>query len=540
MRHDGGMTISGRVGRGRRRLSGGVLGALLAACLLLASMPGAAAAATANGTTLAVTRATGATLYDDAGAARLELPGGAAFKVSGQTAGGDWFYGATRDGASGWIAAGELVIFGVSRVAERAGFTPPAGAAPEAPKDAEPPAVATSAAAAEAGLAATVDSGSQRLNVRAGPGVAYGVVGRLPSGSQVTVTGRDAGSDWLRIASADLPGGTGWVSAAYLTLQGDAAGLPVVDAPAAGPAATRPQSAKPAGGLTGKLVFQERLGGQIYLYDLAGGALRPLAAGAEPALSPDGRTVVFWRAMGSEYSLYLVDSDGGDERRILARSEALRSPAWSPDGGKVVFSHINGQHKCRDVGYNICMPDIFPYNLMFPLKVTDAWGLARVDRDGGSYQDIASVPDAISPDWSERGILYGGAGIQLTQDGPGDDRNRSLLEEHRYQDPATQPGGGRIVFQSLEKDHWEIFSADADGAGVTALTRPATILADALPHNVAPAWSPDGRHIVFLSNRTGRWQLWVMEADGANPRALPIDIPIEYDYQAEQVVDWGR
>ncbi len=560
------MIYSGRmISRRAGHRWGGVLGGLLAACLLLALAPvGQVAAST--GTTLAVTRAAGATVYDDTGAVLRELPSGVAFKVSGRTGDNGWFYGTTRDGATGWISAAELLIFGVSKVAERPGFTPPVeSATAPAPAPAESTESAETstgdaqpapARAAAASVAATVRSGTQRLNVRSGPGTGYPVVGSLASGSQVTATGRNAGADWLRIADANLPGGTGWASAAYLTVQGNVTDLPVADTPAAQPATPNlgepqlaqpatsnlgePQLAQPVPGLTGKLVFQARSGGRLYVYDLAGGTLRPLTTGADPALSPDGRTVVFWRADGGSHSLYLIDSAGGNERRILTRSEAMRAPAWSPDGSRIVFSHISGQRKCRDVGYNICMPDIFPYNLMFPLKVADAWGLARVDREGGSYQDIAAVPDAIAPDWTDRGILYGGTGIQLTRDGADADQNHSLLGAFHYQDPAGRPGDGRIVFHSLEKDHWEIFSANADGTNVVALTRPETTLVDVLPHNVAPDWSPDGRYIVFLSNRTGRWQLWVMDADGANLRALPVDVPIEYNYQAEQVVSWGQ
>jgi Tol biopolymer transport system component len=79
---------------------------------------------------------------------------------------------------------------------------------------------------------------------------------------------------------------------------------------------------------------------------------------------------------------------------------------------------------------------------------------------------------------------------------------------------------------------------------MVALTQPQTVLVDALPSNVAPAWSPDGSKIVFLSNRTadgeaGAWHLWVMDADGSNQQQLPIDVAIDYTFGAEQVVSWG-
>jgi TolB protein len=35
-----------------------------------------------------------------------------------------------------------------------------------------------------------------------------------------------------------------------------------------------------------------------------------------------------------------------------------------------------------------------------------------------------------------------------------------------------------------------------------------------------PAWSPDGRRIVFVSNRNGFRELWIMNADGTAPRIL--------------------
>lgn len=455
--------------RGSHGPAPALLGCLLLLCLLMAS-PGHAAASPVllrteqvrpqAGTTLAVVRTGGATLFDASGVALLTLPGRATLRVSGRTPDGGWFYGSTVDGAAGWADRRELTIFGAGNVPIRQGFTPPAVATPE------PAPQSTPLPAAPAGRAATPSSG-------------------------------------------------------------------------------------PATGLSGNLVFQQSSGGQIYLFDLDRSALRKVTTGADPAISPDGRTIVFWRDTG-EQGLYLLEVDGTNERCILTRGEPLRSPTWSPDGARIAFSHVAGENKCRYVSYYgmmFCFPDSYPYNLPapygLPLLTTDRWGLARVDHEGGSYRDLAVMPDARSPHWTDRGVFYAsssiiaGAGIQMTDDVLDQNPNRGVVTSFKYHDPAGQPGGDRVAFQSLEKDHWEIFTANIDGSGLVALTHP-DALAETLPHNVAPVWSPDGRHIAFLSNRTGEWRLWVMNADGSNQRRLPVDISIEYNYQAEQVVSWGR
>jgi dipeptidyl aminopeptidase/acylaminoacyl peptidase len=500
----------------------------------------------AAGSTLGVARAGGTSLYDAAGKPILELPAGAALKVTGRTTDSRWVYGATRDGTAGWADPARLVIFGIPYLPVREGFTAPAAQGAASP----PAARAITAAGAAVGLPAIVTSGAERLNVRSGPATGFAVVATLAPGAEVQAVARNVAADWVQLAQAGSPG---WVSAAFLDFKGgDARSLPLAAQIPATPAAA-PVSGAAAGGaaptdLTGVLVFQERSGGKIFVYDLRSGALRVLTTGADPAISPDGRTVAFWRG-GAENGLYLIGVDGANERRILSRTEPVRAPAWSPDGAKIVFSHVNGEDRCRDAGYGICLPDRFPYNMMFPLITTDRWGLARINREGGDYQDLAAVSNAITPNWSGRGIYYAGAGIQATDDISDNAQNRQVLGEARYQDPAVQPAGdSSIVFASLEKDHWEIFSAGADGANVVALTRPETTLVSPLPHNVAPAWSPDGAHIVFLSNRSvtsilsapGQWRLWVMNADGSNKRPLPIDVPIEYNYSAEQVVSWGK
>ncbi len=459
------------------------------------------------------------------------LPLGAALWVSGRTADARWLQVALDDGRDGWVRADELVAFGLALVPV---LDVQVLAGTDAAEDAESATGAENASS----LTARVNTGQRNLNLRRGPGVRYGVVGVARNGEELTVVGRNECGDWLLL---DLPGGddVAWAAARYLDFSGHVAQLPVSERLSQTRVVSSAEGYRPTSGLSGKLVFQTRSGGPIMVYDLATGSSRRLTTGMDPAISPDGKTVAFIRDGGGDSGLYLIGIDGQNERRIFIEGK-LRTPAWSPDGGWITFSRVVGQTTCRDVGHGVCLPDA-PWLGQFPLRVFDVRGLSRVDANGGSFVDWPAQKQAFAPDWGEDGIVYQSqAGLQIISGGP-DAATRPLLSDPGYSDPAWRPDGGAIVFVSLEKDHREIFRVNADGSGLVALTRPGDFIENPRPvQHVAPAWSPDGRHLVYLSDQNGDWALYVMNADGGEPRKLPLDVPISYRYQGEQVVSWGR
>jgi TolB protein len=76
--------------------------------------------------------------------------------------------------------------------------------------------------------------------------------------------------------------------------------------------------------------------------------------------------------------------------------------------------------------------------------------------------------------------------------------------------PTWSPDGKQIAFESDRSGNWEIWVVNLDGSGLTNLTNhPA--------RDQYPAWSPDGTKIAFTSKRSGDYDVWLMNADGSNP-----------------------
>jgi Tol biopolymer transport system component len=75
------------------------------------------------------------------------------------------------------------------------------------------------------------------------------------------------------------------------------------------------------------------------------------------------------------------------------------------------------------------------------------------------------------------------------------------------------PDGKRILFYSNRDGNWEIYVMNADGSAQMNLSNnPAS--------DNAPAFSPDGKKTAFRSDRDGHWQLYVMNSEGSGQKDL--------------------
>ncbi len=229
--------------------------------------------------------------------------------------------------------------------------------------------------------------------------------------------------------------------------------------------------------------------GNLWLVPVAASAPRQLTTGGTdggPKFSPDGKQIAFTsrREMGKDdkgNGLYLIPVDGGESRLLLRRKEGIESPAWSPDGRKIlVLSNVGADDEdvrtirrsnfwFNEKGYI--------YNLRKHAFVLDL-GTGEAKRvTEGEF-------DVYKPVWSHDGTRI--AYIAVTDDA------RPYLADLFVLDLAS--GAAKQV-----TDHtWEIDSV---------------------------AWSPDDRKLLFVGDNLPRGfasheHLWWIDASGGKPERL--------------------
>jgi uncharacterized protein YraI len=140
------------------------------------------------------------------------LPPFTKIQIVGKDAGEHWYmilYPGAPEG-TGWVTAQYVnVIQGKDKI-------PVVGGVP------------TQAAATDQTPGSTANGViTQQVNVRKGPGTTFDALGTLNPQDVVTLTGKDSSGEWLQIQYVGVPGGLGWVAAAFVDATG-AEGLPIV------------------------------------------------------------------------------------------------------------------------------------------------------------------------------------------------------------------------------------------------------------------------------------------------------------------------
>jgi serine/threonine protein kinase/Tol biopolymer transport system component len=295
--------------------------------------------------------------------------------------------------------------------------------------------------------------------------------------------------------------------------------------------------------------------GALYQAPALGGNPRKLLVNiASPVtFSPDGKQLAFIRAFKNENesALMIANADGTDEKELVTRKVPNNNfsgtePAWSPDGKIIAFGQedVKGGNYRNVVAVRVAdgteqpmttkrwegnyAPRIAWLSDNSGVLVTAseqagngaqiwfvAWpgGEARqVTNALNSYIDLSMTADS-----GTLAAVQSEAVINLWVSQTADlSRTRQITSGVGRNDGtrgiAWAPDG-KIVYFSLAGGRQNIWMIDADGRGNKQLS------ADAR-RNRDPAVSPDGRYVVWQSNRTGNTNIWRMDIDGGALRQL--------------------
>lgn len=261
--------------------------------------------------------------------------------------------------------------------------------------------------------------------------------------------------------------------------------------------------------------------------------------------------VVFSRGSDDRRDIYCVDYDGENLLRLTANRRLNLFPAWSPDGARIAFmSWEDGQQGLylleagtgdvsvvnRTLGSNLG-PAWHPdgTELLASLSKTGQHEIYRIRLSDGNLRRL-TVSEAIevSPSWAPNGrdIVFTsdrtGSPQLYVMGGDGSGRRR-LSFEGRYNDSASwSPNGELIVYACREGDFTQIVLMNQDGTDRRFLTDAAW------GHCEDPAWAPDSRHVVFASDRSGIFKLYVMDVTDGVARQLT------FGDEPDTTPDWSR
>ena len=217
--------------------------------------------------------------------------------------------------------------------------------------------------------------------------------------------------------------------------------------------------------------------------------------GGGASVSPDGRRLVF-SAYEEPYrpeegvDLWVVPLDGGKAARLTQDRTFEGYPAWTPDGGWVVFLD-----RVTDTGD----PEGW-YSAVFRIPANGGEPEQLTSRE----DSVAGGPIAVSPDGRRIAFLSNGAFKTIPVAGGG--KPELLLDApqaNEESDLAWSPDGSRIAYSGAGK----IWIAPGDGSGPPVELR--TGLPTEARHDTF-SWSPDGTRIAFYGGIGGEDELWMI------------------------------
>ena len=201
---------------------------------------------------------------------------------------------------------------------------------------------------------------------------------------------------------------------------------------------------------------------------------------------------------------------------VRAGREVLRKTLRAPAGEARALGH-----RVADaiVTYYTREPGLFSSKMVSIRRGANTWELLLLDADGKNPRVLLSEKNILlAPSWRPDGaeILvtsYRGGRPELWSYRLADRAFRRVVNVANAMGGVYSPDGKHIAFTATDAGNSDVWLVNADGSNPRKLTREPAL-------DLSPSWSPDGKRLVFVSDRAGTPQLYLMPAEGGAPRRL--------------------
>jgi Tol biopolymer transport system component len=213
-----------------------------------------------------------------------------------------------------------------------------------------------------------------------------------------------------------------------------------------------------------------------------------------PAWSPDGKSLLYNGELDKTHKIFRKDLASGRDSQLTHGDFDELQPTWSPDGKQVAFV------RARQPGVKLQPGDVFGQ-----FEDGDVWVL-----DLASGKESRLVENAFDPRYSPDG---GHIAVDASWAGPRriwvldhEGHNPQQIttdtsEEVAHIAPAWSPDGKKIVFQNLVRTKFDVRVVNLESKQMNWITND-------FFSNIRPTWSPSGKLIYFSSYRSGGINVW--------------------------------